>query len=161
MAQEPISRRHRRGRSCRIELVPVEAQHTQTTTAQSSGVSRDVVRTEQTLVLGYTAFMESKGSVIKRFRVLPPGERAAILSDLYDATRNNLVEAKGTAKRDAVRMAVGQIADYRRFATDPGVAVLLPSKPRDDLEQLLSSQGIHAIWKTSDGFTDNASGRFT
>jgi hypothetical protein len=37
-------------------------------------------------------------------------------SDVYDATRRNLVEAKGTGTREAVRMAIGQLADYGRFA---------------------------------------------
>ena len=38
-----------------------------------------------------------------------------MFSDVYDVTRNNLLEAKGTVTREAIRMAIGQVADYRRF----------------------------------------------
>jgi hypothetical protein len=44
-------------------------------------------------------------------------------------------------------MAIGQIADYRRF-TDPKAraGVLVPEAPRSDLLALLESEGIAAIW---------------
>ena len=49
--------------------------------------------------------------------------------------------------REDVRMAIGQLFDYRRFAP-PGArtAVLLPEKPRADLLELLAGAGIESIW---------------
>lgn len=62
-----------------------------------------------------------------------------------------------------IRMAIGQLADYSRFfEPKPRLAVLLPTRPRKDLEALLTSQGIDAVWRTEDGgFEDNAAGAFT
>jgi hypothetical protein len=48
-------------------------------------------------------------------RVRPPGEAGELVSDVLDKTRNVLVEAKGTRPRGEVRMAIGQLLDYRRF----------------------------------------------
>jgi hypothetical protein len=81
---------------------------------------------------------------------------------VYDKTRNNVIEAKGTGTRGDVRMALGQVLDYSRFVDgDPGKAVLLPQRPRPDLEDLLASAGVHAVWPVDAGFEDNADGRFT
>ena len=82
-------------------------------------------------------------------------KRSRSFTDAYDETDNVLIEAKGTGSREAIRMAIGQLADYARFV-DAGVtrAVLLPQRPRPDLEELMRSQGIVAIWK-SRGFDDN------
>jgi len=58
-------------------------------------------------------------------------------------------------------MALGQLADNSRFiAPAPGQGVLLPSRPRPDLEALLTTQGVAAIWPDGGEFVDNADGRF-
>jgi hypothetical protein len=58
-------------------------------------------------------------------------------------------------------MAIGQLVDYSRFIQPkPNMAVSLPVRPRKDLEDLLLSQGIHAVWQTNKIFEDNASGTF-
>jgi hypothetical protein len=57
-------------------------------------------------------------------------------------------------------MAIGQLADYRRFVgKDATSAVLVPERPRHDLLSLLESQGIEAIWPTPHGFEDTTAGR--
>ena len=54
--------------------------------------------------------------------------------DLRDKTADSLVEAKGSVTREAIRMAIRQIADYRRFVNDRAkAAVLVPDEPRTDL----------------------------
>ena len=73
-----------------------------------------------------------------------------------------VVEAKGTAERSAIRMIIGQLADYRRFISpSPMLAALLPSRPRPDLEELLLAHGIASVWPTGTSFADNASGALT
>lgn len=59
-------------------------------------------------------------------------------------------------------MAIGQLADYKRFA-DPNArpAILVPETPRPDLLALLESEGIAAIWPTESGFEDTDSGSLT
>ena len=69
-----------------------------------------------------------------------------------------MIEAKGSVERGAIRMAIGQLADYSRFVNDgmPRRALLLPEQPREDLLGLLESQDIVAIWPDGNGFADTA-----
>jgi hypothetical protein len=55
-------------------------------------------------------------------------------------------------------MAIGQLADYRRFASEETrVAVLVPEEPRPDLIALLESAGVDAIWPEGDRFAASGS----
>jgi hypothetical protein len=144
-----------------IAFVPVEQQHTSETTAVSSPEPRTVKRREQRLVLDYTSHMEARGSTIRRLEVVPRGEAGTLRNDIFDTTRRNLIEAKGTGSRETVRMALGQILDYGRFVPDARRGVLLPTRPRPDLERLLLEHEVHAVWPQEDGFADNAEGLFT
>ena len=144
-----------------VATVPVEAQHSEEVLVNPSAAAYTSTRREQKLVLAYKQFMEARGSTVIRFRIQPTAEAKPLLSDVFDETRQNLIEAKGTGSREAVRMAIGQLADYGRFTpAGTAMAVLLPERPRDDLEALLSSQGISAVWQVGKGFADNAAGRF-
>jgi hypothetical protein len=75
-----------------------------------------------------------------------------LFSDLYDETANVLVEGKGSVSREAVRMAVGQLADYVRFRAGASKAMLVPERPRPDLVELCRAQDITLIWPTEDGY---------
>jgi hypothetical protein len=145
-----------------VVMVPIEAQHNEEIFVNPSAAEYTMERREQKLVLAYKDYLEARGSTLSRFRIQPTAEAKPLLSDIYDETRGNLLEAKGTGSREAVRMAIGQLADYGRFTpTDTSAAILLPERPRFDLEALLSSQGISSVWQTGTGFADNADGRFT
>lgn len=142
--------------------VPVEEHNTETydVAAHDETVGR---RQEQPLVLAYQAWMQARGCEIVRLRFRPPGVTNELYCDLYDETRNHLVEAKADERRGAIRMAVGQLADYVRFAPPPMPerAVLTSHRLPPDLEGLLASVGIASIWRNADSFEDNAGGRFT
>lgn len=96
-------------------------------------------------------------------RYEPGGEAKPLFCDVFEETRGNLVEAKGSCARETIRMALGQLLDYARFekpATARGV--LVPTMPRKDLVSLLASANVFVVWKDSNGgFVDYASGRFT
>ncbi len=76
----------------------------------------------------------------------------------------NLVEAKCSARREYIRMAVGQLLDYefqgRDFFVDPHKAILLPERPPDDIIEWLDSIHIKVIWQSGQVFVDNDNGRF-
>lgn len=144
-----------------VDVIPVEEQHVSGASVTPSGEPYEVTRAEQPLVLAYKLYLEERGSTVGRLRVVPSGEATPIRNDVYDTTRQNLVEAKATGTRAAVRMALGQLLDYGRFAPEATRAVLLPTRPRSDLEQLLLGQAVYVIWTDGDGFADNASGAFT
>ncbi len=58
-----------------------------------------------------------------------------------------LFQAKGTVERGAIRMASGQLADYKwHIKGGPSVvAVLLPSKTARGTSALLHAEGIEAV----------------
>jgi hypothetical protein len=101
----------------RLVEVAIEEQNTERVYVQPNHELYEAGRREQKLVRAYVAFMAARGSRIIRHRMQPNGEAKPTLWDLYKATRNHLVEQKGTATREAIRMAIGQLADYRRFLT--------------------------------------------
>ena len=85
--------------------------------------------------------------------------------DGYEKSTRNLIEAKSSASREHIRMAVGQLLDYafqgKTKLGEPRMAVLLPERPTKDIEAWLNSVGIGVIWSQGDVFLDNANGQFT
>jgi hypothetical protein len=141
--------------------VQIEQQYTEKAYVAPSRKPYEAERREQKLVLALDAHLRALGHEVSRQRILPPGEARPLFTDLYDATTGLLVEAKGTVERNAIRMAIGQLADYRRFI-DGGqpnhLAVLVPVEPRKDLCDLLISAGIDLIYPTEAGFEDSTGG---
>jgi hypothetical protein len=88
-----------------------------------------------------------------RLEIRPTPGAPPLYVDLYNRTTGELVEAKATATRADVRMAIGQLADYARFVEpDPRRVVLLPEEPSGDLLDLLAAEGISALVPGRDGF---------
>jgi hypothetical protein len=142
-----------------VAEVPIEQQWTEKVFIAPSHEEREAERREQKLVKAFEAHQKTRGHTVCRLKIVPPGEAKPIFCDLLDVTTNSLVEAKGSVSRNAIRMAVGQLADYRRFLEqEPRAAVLLPEQPRADLLALLESQGIVAIWASDGGFADTVGG---
>jgi hypothetical protein len=141
--------------------VPIEEQWTERAFVAPSHEPYEAERREQKLVVALKAHLERKEHDVCRLKIVPPGEAKPIFSDLYDGTTATVVEAKGSVERGAIRMAIGQLADYSRFVNDGTStrAVLLPEPPREDLLGLLASANIVAIWPDAEGFRDTADGR--
>ena len=76
---------------------------------------------------------------------------AGVRSDLFDLDRAELIEAKGSAGRDYVRTALGQVLDYGRYVDHKRLAVMLPEHPGGDMVDLLLSYRIGCIYETSKG----------
>ena len=78
---------------------------------------------------------------------------AKLFVDLFDLTHWQLLEAKVKTSREAIRMAIGQLRDYKRFyrRRHPSLAVLLSSRPSVSCTKLLTDNCIAAIWRTSAG----------
>ena len=141
--------------------VPIEQQQTEKAFVTPSSKPYEAERREQRLVLALEAHLRALGHEVFRQQILPPGEARPLFTDLYDATTGTLVEAKGTVERNAIRMAIGQLADYKRFVDGGGpshLAVLLPAEPRKDLSDLLLSEGIELIYESGSGFKDSTGG---
>jgi hypothetical protein len=136
-----------------VEEVPIENRWTEKFFVNPSAEQYEAERREQALVLELEAYLRRQGHDAARLKIVPPGERRPIFCDVYDKTAGVLVEAKGTVAREALRMAIGQLMDYRRFAPNgTGLAVLVPEQPRADLMALLESAGVGAIWPDDQAF---------
>jgi hypothetical protein len=140
---------------------PVEDASTATyEAAGAEGGTRS--RSEHALVRRYADWLEASGvKVVSRlYRV--PGLARPFLCDAFLPERNALIEAKSSDRRDAVRMAIGQLLDYQQLeGTKPQLAVLLPHEPTGDVRRLLDSVGIASIWPSREGFRDSAHGALT
>ncbi|MCX5200961.1 restriction endonuclease [Streptomyces sp. NBC_00237] len=138
-----------------VEDVEVEQLHVESMAVNPSSVPRLADRNEAKLVRAYRRYLRSQGHSVGRKRILPSGEIKPLYTDLFDSTQNLLIEAKGTVTREAVRMAIGQLFDYRRYIDPrPDIALLLPSRPRADLIQLCHSDEVaaFAIWPKGEKF---------
>jgi hypothetical protein len=103
---------------------------------------------EASLVKRYADFI--KRPLVTKSARLPTGER--LVADAYDKTSDQLIEAKASATRDEIRMAIGQLLDYRRhLASNAKLAVLVPERPSDDLVALVKSIGARVIYETRRG----------
>ncbi|WP_446048396.1 hypothetical protein [Streptomyces albidoflavus] len=132
-----------------------EEHSTAETVANIPAGQRKVLRREGALVKEFRAHLAAVGHTSHSFQITIAGEPGALTPDLYDETDHVLYEAKGQTTRPNVRMAIGQLADYRRHIPNPEnlrVAVLLPSEPTDDVKALLSEQQVHLVYRTEDGF---------
>jgi len=146
-----------------VAEVPIENKNTESVLIHPKAEVYAATRLEQRLVHAYRDYIEKSGGQIVRHRMRPSGDAKPLFTDAYNKARNNLIEAKGSVTREAIRMAIGQLADYSRFIKPkPSLAVLLPIRPPNDLEDLLLSQGIHSVWQEEETqFVDNANGLFT
>ncbi len=78
---------------------------------------------------------------------------AKLFVDLFDLTHWQLLEAKAAINRETIRMAIGQLRDYKRFypSRRPSLAVLLPLRPSKSCIKLLVDNHIAVIWRTPGG----------
>jgi hypothetical protein len=142
--------------------VAIEHQHATSFKVNPSDVPRIAQRAEAQLVHAYRAHMGAKGVSVTRMKYEATGE-SAMYSDAWVKDRNLLIEAKSAQGRDALRQAIGQLYDYRRFHDpDPVLAVLLAYEPTGDRGALLRSASIGAIWPRprGTGFRDTAGGAY-
>jgi hypothetical protein len=141
-----------------VAHVPVEQQWTEKAFVAPSREEYEAERREQTLVLAFRDHLQAQGHSVDRLKIVPPGEAKPLFCDLLDNTTNTLYEAKGTVERGSIRMAVGQLLDYSRFVSPrPRLVVLLPTEPRSDLLDFLSSAGVRAVWRDAGAFQDGGS----
>ena len=136
-----------------MAAVTIEAQHVERFQFSVPDKVIEATRSEQSLVLAFTAHLESQGHMVTRHRARPAGAGVSIVCDLVDETDHVLYEAKGNVERPSVRVAIGQLLDYRRFeSTPPRLAVLLPQEPARDIIELIHSVPASVVWRTKDGF---------
>ena len=81
-------------------------------------------------------------------------------TDLFDVTKWRLIEAKVACDRAALRSALGQLYDYKRFyRRRPSLGVLVATRPSRTCVAYLRYHRVTAVWETPSGkFGDSAGG---
>lgn len=130
-----------------VTTVAIEEQWTEKVYVEPAREPIEAERREAKLVLEFRDYLRTHGNrKVSRLRILPPGEAKPLFTDLFIEGTSLLIEAKGTTTRESVRMAIGQLVDYARFVPGCSRAILLPSRPREDLLALAREGGAHVIW---------------
>jgi hypothetical protein len=131
-----------------VDDIALEDDDRATVTVSPQGESREAVLREASLVKRYVKWLEQQGYESTRKKISLPTPGLHLTVDLYDKTREELIEAKSSAARPYVRLALGQILDYSRFVSSAKqLAVLFPTRPVDDLVELLLSHGVTCIYE--------------
>jgi hypothetical protein len=130
-------------------MVPVERADA-TKFARPATKGSTAARKESLLTARYQGWLEEQGHEVVRWSIRLSGARSPLYTDIYDVQDEELYEAKGTVKRADVRMAIGQLFDYRRHidVVVPRLTVLLPERPTDDLVLLINSCGMNCVYAT-------------
>jgi hypothetical protein len=146
-----------------VTRLPIEEGDIEGYDIRTKAESRKAKLAERRLVVEYTHYLRQQGDSADRSKIKAMHGRGTLYTDVFNYTRNQLIEAKAHGSRAEVRMALGQLADYGRFYLDtkPDRAILLPAKPEPELLALLEYQGVAVIWREGTGFRDNVGGRFT
>ncbi|MEV4731174.1 hypothetical protein [Saccharopolyspora sp. NPDC049426] len=113
---------------------------------------REAKRREAQLVEEYETWLVEQGHEVAGGQIERSGGRSSLHPDLYDVDADELVEAKATASRPDVRLALGQILDYARYAPEKRLAVLTPVRPEGDMVELLLSYGVSLAYRDEAGF---------
>lgn len=111
-------------------------------------------RIEFALQSDFGTWIKQRGETPQRLRLGSAG--VTIEPDVYVEESGWVVEAKKSPAREYVRTAIGQVLDYALLARESGRSavpvILLPSRPVEHLERLLSELGIILIVRDDEGF---------
>ncbi len=133
-----------------VLVLPLEALDVDNYERQRPQEPREAVRREAALVRRYAEWLSVNGRDSCRQQIrLPDG--TSLYTDLFDVATDELIEAKADAERGSVRAGLGQVLDYGRVDHSTK-ALLLPSRPAEDLLELLHDYGVAVIWSVGDGF---------
>ncbi len=137
--------------STHVVDVPIEASNTETFSIKASDAPREAERRESALVQRFIAYMKTQGiTQAIRKKITPPGESSPLFCDIFFPEIGLLVEAKGSADRNAIRMAVGQLLDYRRHISETKrIGILTPEEMSDDLIDLITTYEIETFWENN------------
>tara|TARA_X000000368_G_C22934204_1_gene669111 strand:+ start:36 stop:965 length:930 start_codon:yes stop_codon:yes gene_type:complete len=113
---------------------------------------------EARLVEEYNKYRKGKKlKDLKRHSLQPPLSRKNYFTDGYESESKTLIEAKASNHRNKIRMAIGQLFDYKKLLEEDNVkvnklAILIPTCPSKDLLELLKDLKIKIIFKEGNKF---------
>jgi hypothetical protein len=143
------------GRHAKTSIAPIPPErNTQTESLRQPIEPVLVKRREAGLCARFEAFLRSQGHDVCRYEIRVKGDPGIMRTDTCDETALVLYEAKGKSDRRNVRDAIAQLIDYRRHVRPERecCAVLLPSRPSDDLCNLIEEMGLSLVYEEDGRF---------
>jgi hypothetical protein len=132
--------------------LPIEANNVEGYVQQrEAGEPTEALRHEALLVQRFVDWLENdRGETAERHGI-PTAAGRTMFTDVYVRESKELIEAKASSSREHIRMALGQVLDYARYVDHSRLAVLVPTRPPQELVSLLIAHGIGCIWETALG----------
>lgn len=136
---------------------PIERSNVLHFDQQRRSLGRRSMRRESQLRDAYARWARNQGADVSGGRIHLPGRRTELIVDLFDASSGRVIEAKSSSSRMHVREAIGQVLEYaflmtRALGKPIRPAILTPSRPTQEMCDLLFSLGITAIWGGNESF---------
>jgi hypothetical protein len=132
--------------------LPIEANNVEAYVQQrEAGEPREALRKEALLVQRFVEWLESHRGETAERQGIPTAAGRTMFTDAYVRESRELVEAKASSSREHIRMALGQILDHGRYVDHSRLAVLVPTRPPQEMVGLLVAQGVGCIWETEPG----------
>lgn len=132
---------------------PIQSESAQL--ADLERIGKSTVLEENKLHNRFGEYLSRNGLVPERISIQIAGMKGFLIPDFVIKEWGFVVEAKPTLSREHIRLAIGQVLDYtfllRRAGTALKPAILLPSRPQDDLFELIKSLGISLIAELASG----------
>lgn len=137
------------------ELVDLKGDGVDSTKGIRTTSEYEIEHKEKKLVNRYKKYLEKHNlGTLKKSKIFIPAANVNLETDGWIVESRTLLEAKAHSDREYIRMAIGQLLDYKRHH-DPipsKLAILLPELPNDDLVDLLFTQSIDIVYEKDDKF---------
>lgn len=132
--------------------IPIEAMNVETYVMQrAASESTEALRSEALLVQRFVLWIEGSDGVVTERNAIPTAAGRTMFTDVYVRETRELIEAKASSSREHLRSALGQILDYARYVDHSRLAVLVPTRPAQEMMDLLLGHGIGCIWEDPAG----------
>lgn len=134
-----------------VRVVDPERPSTEPVLVSSKEQEREAKQEEAVLRESFRRWRDPNGERLRGIEI--PTSNSTLRVDLFDTEDNLLIEVKARAERNYLRLAVGQLYDYRRYlGFVVNLAVLIPQRPLGDLMGLLDAAHVGCIWPSENGF---------
>ncbi|MGD8166658.1 hypothetical protein ACEXOS_005505 [Herbiconiux sp. P16] len=124
-------------------IVAIEVGHVDEFERSGTGEST-AVRRERAFENQFIEWVQARGASVGRVEIRIAGQSGRLYTDTWVDDDRELFEAKANASRNAVRMAVAQLLDYRRHINPAPerLTVIVPTTPANDLVDFARSVGV-------------------
>jgi len=138
-------------RASRVTAEDVDLEQHETDLFDTAGTEAGTGRrAEQPMVCAFANHLRAQGHRISARRYRLPGG-TTMRCDIFDHTTGTIYEAKSKTDRNSIRLAIGQLLDYRHQERQAGwsgelkLAILLPASPGRQTSAFLTSIGITCV----------------